>query len=163
MGAPQITPVDERDEHVEHVELGALATSLGFMLRIAQLRNFERFYARFGHLDLKPGEFSILWVVNLNPGIRQGVLAHKLQVKPAHMTKIIRRLEGQGIIARHIPDGDRRSVELSLTERGLAFVEERQADFFGADNYNDTDLTPEEKRQLAALLTKYCGTSEWRR
>ncbi|MGZ9810118.1 MarR family winged helix-turn-helix transcriptional regulator [Pseudoroseicyclus sp. H15] len=159
MRAEGMQPVAEAE--AEHVQLGALETSLGFMLRIAQLRNFERFYSRFGHLDLKPGEFSILWVVNLNPGIRQGVLAQKLRVKPAHMTKIIRRLEGNGIIARHIPDGDRRSVELSLTERGQEFVEERQADFFGADNYNDTDLTPEEKRQLAALLKKYCGTEGW--
>ncbi|WP_373353616.1 MarR family winged helix-turn-helix transcriptional regulator [Pseudoroseicyclus sp. CXY001] len=149
------------DAGTARVELGELGTSLGFMMRIAQLRLFERFFERFGGLDLKPGEFSLLWVIHLNPGIRQGGLAHALRIKPAHMTKLIRKLEEQGIVTRHIPDDDRRSVELTLTEPGKRFVEERQADFFGADDYHGNALTRAERLQLAELLQKYCGPDWW--
>ncbi len=141
----------------KHVNVGALAHSLGFLMRIAQLRGFDKFYKRFGETNLRPGEFSILWVIHLNPGIRQGRLAQTLNIKPAHMTKTIRRLEESSMVARHVPDADRRSVHLQLTEKGQAFVLDQQAHFFGVNDYHDSDLTPDESRQLAKLLMKYCG------
>ncbi|SFP40077.1 MarR family winged helix-turn-helix transcriptional regulator [Tranquillimonas alkanivorans] len=146
-------------ETAAEVRLGGLAHSLGFLLRIAQVRNYERFYARFEGMDLRPGEFSVLWVIQLNPGIRQGLLAQTLSIKPAQMTKVIRRLEEQGKLVRTIPEGDRRSVRLDLSEAGRAFVEARRDDFLGADDYHGDDLTPEESRELARLLLKYSGTS----
>ena len=153
----QVQSAGQIQDESQGIAVGALGQSLGFLLRIAQLRVYERFYARFGDLDLKPGEFSILWVINLNPGIRQGRLAETLNVKPANMTKIIRRLEQSAVVARHVPDADRRSVHLSLTDAGHAFVKENEAHFFGDNDYHDNALTPSETRQLAKLLVKYCG------
>jgi DNA-binding MarR family transcriptional regulator len=148
----------------ERVALGGLSKSIGFMLRLAQLRSFERFYGRFGHLDMKPGEFSILWVIQLNPGIRQGLLAETLRIKPAHMTKTIRRLEMSGHVARQVPEDDRRSVLLTLTASGQTFVNRTKKHFFGDNDYHENALTPAECDQLTKLLGKYCGfTVEERR
>ena len=141
----------------QDITVGALQHSLGFLMRIAQLRVYDKFYDRFADTDLRPGEFSILWVIHLNPGIRQGRLAHTLNIKPAHMTKTIRRLEESDMVARHVPDADRRSVHLRLTPVGEIFVADNQAHFFGVNAYHDSDLTPEESRQMAKLLMKYCG------
>jgi len=137
------------------VSLGELGDSLGFLLRMAQVRSYERFFARFGHLDLRPGEFAVMWVIRLNPGIKQGIVARTLRIKPAQMTKVIRRLERQGILTRTIPEDDRRSVVLSLTAQGQAFVQSQVPAFFGSNDYHEHSLTPDEVRELARLLRKY--------
>ena len=106
-------------------------------------------------LGLKPGEFSVLWVVHLNPGVRQGAVAEKLRIKPAHMTKLVRAFEGEGLIERTIPEGDRRGIELNLTKAGHAFVEDHADDFFTYARSETDRLTPDEAAQLIALLQKF--------
>jgi DNA-binding MarR family transcriptional regulator len=139
------------------VRLGELSGSLGFLLRIGQLRIYEQFYARFGDQGLRPGEFSVLWVVHLNPGISQGKVAQALRIKPAHMTKIVRRFEASGTIRREIPDHDRRSVHLWLTDAGDAFVGAHKPAFIGPDSYHSHDLAPGELADLIRLLRRYAG------
>lgn len=144
-------------DHEEEINFGELEGSLGFLLRIAQVRNFEKFYAAFDALGLRPGEFSVLWLMRLNPGVRQGQLAENLKIKPAQMSKMIRRLEEHGRIRRLIPDHDRRSVRLYLTKDGEDFTNAHRDDFFGQDHYHRHDLSELEAKQLARLLQKYSG------
>lgn len=141
------------------VTLGELDSSLGFLLRVSQVRAFERFFSAFGDIGLRPGEFSVMWVIRNNPGVRQGLLAETLAIKPAQMTKMIRRLEQQGRIRRVIPDDDRRSVRLYLTEAGEQFTAEHREAFFGHDDYHQHGLSEAEAAQLAKLLRRYCGLS----
>ena len=141
----------------DEVKLGELDSSLGFLLRVAQVRVYDQFYERFGADDLRPGEFSMLWIIHLNPGIKQGLLAQTLRIKPAHMTKTVRRLEDQGLIEREIPDHDRRSVLLALTEKGATFVAANRGNFFGENAYNTHCLSVDEAATLAHLLKLYCG------
>ena len=141
----------------QDITIGDLENSLGFLMRIAQLRVFDKFFERFADSELRPGEFSILWVIHLNPGIRQGRLAQALSIKPAHMTKTIRRLEQANMVTRQVPDLDRRSVHLRLTAVGESFIADNQAHFFGENAYHDSNLTAEETQQLEKLLKKYCG------
>jgi len=148
-------PIDQEAE--EELSLGELRESLGFLLRIAQVRNYERFYDAFGDIGLRPGEFSVIWVIRQNPGVRQGVLAETLRIKPAQMTKMIRRLEDKGRIRRVIPDDDRRSVKLFLTEAGERFAEANRDAFFGQDDYHNHGLSELDARQLAQLLRRYSG------
>src|SRR5690606_11752032 len=103
------------------VDLGGLDHSLGFLMRMAQVRLYERFFAGLAEDGPTPGEFAILWVIGRNPGIRQGLLCQTLSIKPAHMTKTVRRLEMRGLLARKVPDTDRRSVMLTLTAKGSRY------------------------------------------
>lgn len=153
--------VEVEDDAEGRLAFGPLAHSLGFLLRLAQVRNFEQFFDRFGDLDLRPGEFSVMWVIAQNPGIRQGHLARALAIKPAHMTKVIRRLEELGRLHRTIPDDDRRSVRLALSEAGEDFVETNTHAFFGLDSYHRHDLTSAEYETLTSLLKKYSGIQQW--
>ncbi|MCB8840405.1 MarR family winged helix-turn-helix transcriptional regulator [Aurantimonas sp. VKM B-3413] len=136
------------------LDLGALTSSLGFLLRIAQVKNFENFYAALADHGLRPGEFSVLMVMHRNVRVRQGVLAQRLMIKRAHMTKLIRALEDRGLVERTIPDDDRRSVELSLTPKGHEFVENNLGFFQAFEEINAERLTPAEKAELMALLRK---------
>ncbi len=155
-----MTPPTEKTPRLassQRVDLGELNTTLGFLLRVAQVRIFDSFYERFGDDGLRPGEFSTLLLIDCNPGIRQGLLAQTLWIKPAHMTKMIRRLEDQALITREIPDDDRRSVKLDLTEAGRAYVADQRLRHSGANDYHRHDLTPTEERELARLLRKFTG------
>ncbi|MBB4121213.1 MarR family winged helix-turn-helix transcriptional regulator [Martelella radicis] len=149
---PRLSP-----QLTEDVDLGELNNSLGFLLRVAQVRVYDQFYERFGADDLRPGEFSMLWLMHLNPGIKQGILAQTLRIKPAHMTKTVRRFEDQGLIEREIPDHDRRSVLLKLTAKGEDFVAANKRNFFGENAYNSHGLSAEEEAMLAHLLKRYAG------
>ncbi|TCS67420.1 MarR family winged helix-turn-helix transcriptional regulator [Primorskyibacter sedentarius] len=126
-------------------------------MRIAQIDSFESFYQTLSEHGLRPGEFSVLWLLYETPGIRQGALARHLRIKRPHMTKMIQNFEERGLVTRTVPDSDRRGMELRLTAKGHKFVEERQEAFF---NFADSELDrldPEEAQQLITLLRKFLG------
>jgi DNA-binding MarR family transcriptional regulator len=99
-----------------------LGGHLGFLLRLAHVDAFARFHAAAGLSGAQVTEATLLHLVALNPGIRQGVLARHLRLKRAHMTKIVQGLEGRGCLALDVPPEDRRSVTLHLTDAGAAVL-----------------------------------------
>lgn len=141
----------------EKVDLERLNTAPGFLLRLAQLRVYEQFFSEVGERGLKPGEFSVLWVIRNNPGIRQSILGQSLMIKRAHMTKLIRALEDQGLLSRHIPDEDRRAVELTLTAKGEKEAEIASDWFFAYEEGVGSMLSEAERQQLLVLLRKFIG------
>src|SRR5690606_41841477 len=102
--------------------LGELSHSTGFLLRLAQLVSFRDFFDDLGGLGIRPGETSVLMLIGENPGVRQGVLARALMIKRAHMAKMMAAMEREGLVIRSVPDDDRRSVALRLSEKGQAQV-----------------------------------------
>ncbi len=151
--------MDVTSRRLDKVHVGELAHSLGFLLRLAQLRAFEDFFSEHGPRGLKPGEFSVLWVIACNPGIRQSVLGNRLMIKRAHMTKLIRAFDDQGLVSRKIPDADRRAVELTLTPSGRQAVDGASAAFFAYEETTGAPLSRVERSQLLSLLQKYVGLS----
>lgn len=141
----------------ERVELGEIAHSLGFLLRLAQLKAFDSFYKTLLDFDFKLGEYTVLWVIGLNPGLRQGTIARKLNIKPAHMTKLVQRMVAAGYIAREIPADDRRSVHLALTDEGAALVAKNRDAFLNQHLTERDGLSEKEATQLIVLLNKYTG------
>ncbi|WP_417668692.1 MarR family winged helix-turn-helix transcriptional regulator [Roseibium sp.] len=142
------------------VDMAGLDYSLGLLLRLSQLKVFQHFFDVMGHTGLKPGEFSVLWMIRSNPGIRQGHLAQTLAIKNAHMTKLIRSFEADGLLSRTIPDEDRRAVELALTDRGVDFVNRHEPDFYRHMETLESPLTEAETRELLRLLAKFAGIAQ---
>jgi DNA-binding MarR family transcriptional regulator len=60
----------------------------------------------------------VLRLVGLRPGISASALAALLHVHPSTVTGVLRRLERQGLIARHAAPDDRRRAVLVLTAAG---------------------------------------------
>lgn len=141
----------------DRIEFGEMLSSLGLMLRLAQVRVFDSFFENLSQHGLKPGEFTMLWVIGLNPETRQGAIARKLRIKPAHMTKLVQRAVDAGHVERVIPDDDRRSVRLRLTDAGETFVKDRKPDFLNFIAKENTNLSDDEFRTLVALLQKFNG------
>ena len=146
--------------NLDAVELGELGESLGFLVRLAQLRLFDGFFARMAAEGLKPGEFTALWCVALNPGIRQGTLARRLRIKPAHMTKLVGRMVEAGHLERQVPPEDRRTVHLLATPAGEALVERHRAAFLDLHRTERAGLTEAEVERLLPLLRKLAGLED---
>ncbi len=138
----------------EQVELGELTESLGFMVRLAQVATFDKFFDEFSSKAVTPGEFTVLWVIDLNPGIKQGELARALKIKPAHMTKLVQRLVTSGYAARTVPENDRRSVHLDLTDKGKAHYARHRAAFLNVHRAERGGLSEGEASELLRLLRK---------
>jgi DNA-binding MarR family transcriptional regulator len=144
----------------EDVALGPLADSLGFLLRLSQLVSFRDFFAELEDFDLRPGEATVLMLIGENPGVRQGMLAKRLMIKRAHMTKMIRAMEDTGLVARTVPEDDRRSVELWLTPRGEARVAAMRGPWAAHEARPALNLSPREEAELKRLLRKYLDLGE---
>jgi len=139
------------------VDLGIMAEGLGFLMKVGQLAAAERNEPHFRAAGLPPSSYTILKVLQANPGLRQGQLATALRVKPALMTKLVRGFEDAGLVRRHVPDGDRRTVELTLTRAGQARVEEADGHFAAARSAEEAGLSTTEVAELRRLLCRYLG------
>jgi len=141
----------------EPIRFGEIGSSLGFLLRLAQVRTFDAFFDQLSAHGLKPGEFTMLWVIGLNPDVRQGAIARKLRIKPAHMTKLVQRAVDAGLVERRVPDSDRRSVRLRLTRGGERFVADNRPDFLDFLKKERANLSDAEFGTLISLLQKLNG------
>lgn len=150
--------MDAPDNSSETVRLGRLATDLGFLLRLAQVKVCERYLRQCGEHQVKPGEFSILWAISHNPGIRQNVLCQHLIIKRSHMTKLVQLLENRGLVSRRIPDDDRRGVELTLTAVGQTVVDDIATWFFAFEDSLGAEMDEPERSRLVDLLQAFIAS-----
>jgi DNA-binding MarR family transcriptional regulator len=148
---------DDSSEGKAAVSLGELEHSAGFVMRIAQLTAFERFFAVLGTSNVKISAFTVLVAITENPGIRQGVIADVLKIKWSNMTKLVRGLEERGLVERHIPPDNRRSVVLRVTEKGRQQIEHSAEAMYRSDRMALSMLNDEEHAQLIALSRKIAG------
>lgn len=131
---------------------------LGFLLRLAHLDSFTRFFSAAALTESQLTEATLLHLLKLNPGIRQGVLARRLRIKRAHMTKIVQGLEGRGLVAQAVPPEDRRSVSLDLTAEGAAHLATLWPAVLEGEARVPAGLTPAERARLLGLLRKLIAT-----
>lgn len=152
--------MDVSDKSTPTVNLGRLSGDLGFLLRLAQLKVYEQYFRQCGDPQVKPGEFSVLWAIANNPGIRQSLLCQHLIIKRSHMTKLARSLEDRGLVSRRVPDDDRRGVELTLTERGKTMVEEAGKWFFAFEDSLGAELGEPDRSQFISLLLRFIAGAD---
>ncbi|MBB3770960.1 DNA-binding MarR family transcriptional regulator [Angulomicrobium tetraedrale] len=90
---------------------------LGFLLvdaaRLYRAR-IDRAFDEAG-LGLTAGEARALIHVSINPGLRQGVLAVRMNVEPMTLVGFLDRLEAHGLIQRTPDPTDRRAKIVQLT------------------------------------------------
>jgi len=150
-------PVPDDETTQEALNFGRQEQAAGFVLRIAQLAAFERFFALSPVRTIKISEYSVLAGIAENPGVRQGVLADFLKIKWSNMTKLVRTLEDRNLVGRRIPKNDRRSVELFVTEEGHKLIESVSDEMETCDRKAFDMLSEDEHAQLLVLLRKVAG------
>jgi DNA-binding MarR family transcriptional regulator len=99
-------------------DLAGLDKQVGYMLRQAQLAVFADFVASQKGTVARPGQFSILAVIDRNPGLSQSRVCAALGIKRANLVTVIDHLEFLGLVRRDTSATDRRSNRLQLTPAG---------------------------------------------
>ena len=76
--------------------------------------------------------------------------------KMSNATRLVEKLRLKGLVTRQIDEGNRRKVEITCTEKGLAFLEKVESkmkeNLYG---YYENKLCDEEYTRLAELLDKF--------
>jgi MarR family transcriptional repressor of emrRAB len=77
--------------------------------------------------------------------------------KAANLTRVCDELEAQGLIVRGAKPGDRRSVMISLTERGRAAIEQALPAVYGHAAAACQDFSDAEMDQLTGMFARLLG------
>jgi DNA-binding MarR family transcriptional regulator len=134
------------------VQLGVLPGLLGYQLRLAQRAMFDDFADTMGELEVSPGLFGMLVVIEANPGLKQTELAHAAQLDRSSLVPALDKLEARGLVARRASQEDRRVNGLWLTPDGAALLKKLKQRVARHELRLARDLTAEERDMLVALL-----------
>jgi DNA-binding MarR family transcriptional regulator len=105
------------------LDLEILNASVGYMLRRAQLAVFADFGETFVQLNLRPGQFAALTVIDRNHGMAQSEICAALGIQRSNFVAVIHDLERRGLVRRTSSAADRRSKTLELTLAGRRVLE----------------------------------------
>jgi DNA-binding MarR family transcriptional regulator len=143
--APPPAPADTAETpSVPALDIGPLASLTGYVLRRAQMAVFEDFIATLAELQLRPAQYSVLMVLERNPGSTQSAVAAALGIQRANFVALLDALEARGLAQRVPSLQDKRSHAVFLTPLGqktvqsahrlVALHDARQLATLGADS-----------------------------
>jgi len=133
------------------IRIGDLADFVGYPLKRAQLRIFDDFIRCAATLPLTPAQFSVLMLVDTNPGRNQTEIASTLGILRPNFVTLLDDLEGRGLCLRSRSNSDRRSHILTLTEKGRGVLARARKLIRARHEARLSELLGEDNRQL--LLT----------
>ena len=121
---------------------------------IARLRRALRRGARVASPgnSLAVAQLELLSALAEHPGARPGQLARQLHMRPNTVTTIVNALTAQGMISRSTPQGDRRTIELTITDAGQQAVHAWQATNAAVLHLALSTLPAQQRRALAAAV-----------
>jgi DNA-binding MarR family transcriptional regulator len=121
---------------------------------IARLRRALRRGARVADPDnpLAVAQLEVLSALAEHPGTRPGQLARLLQMRANTVTTIVNALTARGMISRATADGDRRAVELTVTDAGQQAVHAWQATNAAVLHLALSTLPASQRRALASAV-----------
>ncbi|HYH20801.1 MAG TPA: MarR family winged helix-turn-helix transcriptional regulator [Azospirillum sp.] len=125
--APSVAAPPPTPETDGTVDLGLIGESMGFLLKRAQMAVFHDFIRTFAAADIRPAQFSVLSVIDRNPGLKQSQVSTALSIKRTNFVPLLDGLEARGLVKRKPAASDRRSHALHLTAKGVTLMEELNA------------------------------------
>src|SRR5258708_4780629 len=160
-GGPERAPRPARKDRAEGVaeagelQLGELSELLGYSLKRAQLKIFEDFLRCVASLQLTPAQFSVLLLLDKNPGRNQTEIATTLGILRPNFVAMLDGLESRDLCARVRSTNDRRSHIVELTDKGRAVL--ARAKKLVATKHEarlNELLGPDNRAALLSMLTK---------
>ena len=76
---------------------------------------FRDFFAVFAPFDIKPAQYSILTIIERNPGLKQAQVCDALGIKRTNFVAMIDELERRGLVRRAESPGDPADVTRATT------------------------------------------------
>jgi DNA-binding MarR family transcriptional regulator len=135
---------------------------VGRIHRVGQLLD-EALRPTFARAGLGRGDFDVLAALRrAGPPYRRtaGELRDALMVTSGAITKQVDRLAAQGLVARDVGEHDARVRHISLTDRGVALVDELIAVHLDTERRLLSGLPADQAAQLAAVLGTFAERLE---
>ncbi|MDQ2717010.1 MAG: MarR family winged helix-turn-helix transcriptional regulator [Chloroflexota bacterium] len=135
------------------------------------LREFHKFgWQEHSIAGCKPSEIRVLFCIKhgMQPGasaMKVSEISKRLRVTSPTVTQLLKGLETNGFIERHLDPLDRRVVYIALSEKGETFTRQALESFTRSVDGLVEYLGEKESEQLADLLAKafrYFGEQEAR-
>jgi DNA-binding MarR family transcriptional regulator len=101
----------------------------------------------------KPSEIRVLFCIR-HGKMKVSEISKLLHVTSPSVTQLLKGLEANGLIERHIDPVDRRAVGVKLTEQGETLIKQSTRAFTQSMDGLVEHLGEEESQQLAELLSK---------
>jgi DNA-binding MarR family transcriptional regulator len=115
----------------------------------------DAFFAAWGITALQFSVLRILYVRDPErKGISRGAIEARLLKRMPDVTRLLDRLQSAGLIARHRPKEDQRTVLTTLTDKGWDLVEKSHQPLLQLNRAQFAHLSKAELGQLIALLRK---------
>lgn len=103
-------------------------------------------------IDVYPGQPPMLLVLNKKDGQSQKDLADKLNLKPATITVMLKRMEKENLVVRRQDDEDQRISRVYITEKGREIFEKTNEVMKDIEEICFQNFTVEEKVILRRLF-----------
>jgi DNA-binding MarR family transcriptional regulator len=137
------------------LDLGVLNNHLGYFIRRIQIWVFQDFMRTLASVDVRPAQYSVLAVVEANPGLSQSDAAEFLGIERARFVRLLDRLEKRGFVERRPSPTDRRSHALHLTREGQRALKRIKALAAEHEAHFAAKLGPEKRKLLIDLLRDF--------
>jgi DNA-binding MarR family transcriptional regulator len=103
-------------------------------------------------VNLKLLHFEIMHVLKEEGTMHVAKIGDKLLIAKAQMTHLIEKLVELGFVEREMSPIDRRTMNISLTEKGRKFMDEQDSLIFNATRDNMVSLSDNEVEVLSVSL-----------
>lgn len=139
------------------LDIGVLNDHLGYFIRRLQIWVFQDFIRTLAPIEIRPAQYSVLVVIDANPGLSQSDLADRLGIERARLVRLLDKLERRGLTRRLKSRTDRRSHALRLTREGRQTL--RQANMLAARHEAQlVEKLGSERRKLLMSVLKHFGS-----
>ncbi len=103
---------------IQKLALADLELHLGYFVRRLQVKVFADFIRTLAPLNVRPAQYSVLVLVEANPGQSQAAIGKALNIERARLARLLHELERRKWIERRSAAGDGRAHSLFLTTAG---------------------------------------------
>lgn len=138
-----------------------MADSYRDSLTLTLLRELHRAYRGVNCMDtegieamgLAHSEFDVLATLGNTEGMPMGEMATRMLTSPGNVTRLVKRLEGRGLVQRRRAEWSDRVVIASLTPAGEDLFEQTYpAQYRHVKRWFDARLSDDQQQQLIDLL-----------
>ena len=110
--------------------------------------------------DLSHEQYNVLRILRGQKGApaNLGTIQERMIAKSSNTTRLIDKLLLKGLVTREVCPANRRKIEILITAKGLALLEELDPKVNAHENHFSNNLSQAEMEQLNALLEKFRST-----
>ncbi|MBZ9775022.1 MarR family winged helix-turn-helix transcriptional regulator [Mesorhizobium sp. CO1-1-8] len=128
-----------------------LAIRLGILITT----ELDEFFRPWGITALQFNVLRILYVRDPDrQGISRGEMEASLVRKVPDVTRLLDRLVAAGLIARHRPKDNQRTVLATLTDKGWGLIEQTHGDLMRTNHNQFAGMSAQEVAEFVGLLRK---------